>query len=396
MDKIIWKVLLVCVCVCIIIFYINVGQLSSFLSHSPAPKYIKVNPGVLPIDQSTAYYGEIDQTTREDETRLLFPSLQYYDDDRIIAQMKQRNCSVRSCQLTSDQSLASSADAIFFLHTPSTVRAFRPKNQIWILFTLESPYHTPDWGAFNDLINWTATYRHDSVLVGPYNKFVPFDQPELQNPNKQDVINYAHGKLKKVAWFISNCNDRNGRRLYANELGKYINIDIYGSCGTLHCGDENTQECYDMLRRDYKFYLAFENSNCRDYITEKLFRNALKHDIIPVVMGAPRQDYKRVAPPGSYIHVDDFESPKALAEYLHKLDQNDDLYNNYFKWKGSGWFLETGDFYCRMCSMLYEVETHPSIHYHDLNKWWRGSDVCIGRNSWRSLENITEIISVDH
>ena len=30
-----------------------------------------------------------------------------------------------------------------------------------------------------------------------------------------------------------------------------------------------------MLDSDYKFYLAFENSNCQDYITEKFFVNGL-------------------------------------------------------------------------------------------------------------------------
>ncbi len=38
------------------------------------------------------------------------------------------------------------------------------------------------------------------------------------------------------------------------------------------------------LLQDYKFYLAFENTYCRDYISEK-FWNALKQDIVPIVMG---------------------------------------------------------------------------------------------------------------
>jgi len=36
-------------------------------------------------------------------------------------------------------------------------------------------------------------------------------------------------------------------------------------------------------------------------------------------MGAAKKDYLRVAPPHSFIHVDDFLSPKLLADYLHNL-----------------------------------------------------------------------------
>jgi glycoprotein 3-alpha-L-fucosyltransferase len=79
-----------------------------------------------------------------------------------------------------------------------------------------------------------------------------------------------------VAWFVTNCNDRNGRRQYAQELQKYIPVDIYGACGTKKCPRSTENVCFDMLDTDYKFYLAFENSNCRDYITEKLFLNALR------------------------------------------------------------------------------------------------------------------------
>ncbi len=52
-------------------------------------------------------------------------------------------------------------------------------------------------------------------------------------------------------------------------------------------------------------------------------------------MGAHPSDYKRAAPENSYIHVDQFENPKHLADYLHKLDQDEMLYNQYFKWKVS-------------------------------------------------------------
>ncbi|KAL5006325.1 hypothetical protein ScPMuIL_015131 [Solemya velum] len=361
---------------------------------------------------------------------LLFPSLERYEDDRILAQMKHRpkhiiehekkkekvpmktifmnsglrsaaergqarfladNCPTNQCILTDDKNKASDADAIVFHQTPSPGPVPRPKNQVWILFMLESPYHTPGLGALNNVINWTATYRHDSVIVAPYEKFVPFNESV---PQKTQVKNYALGKTKHIAWFVSNCGARNGRRKYADELAKYIDVDIYGTCGPLTCPRSKADECFGMLNRDYKFYLAFENSNCRDYITEKYFVTGLQNDVIPIVMGAAPEDYKRASPPHSYIHVDDFESPKELAEYLHKLDKNDDLYNEYFLWKGTGSFVNTF-FYCRLCAMVHEVPNNPPTIYHNLDRWWRGPGVCIDQQNWRSRKNMSSII-IDH
>jgi Glycosyltransferase family 10 (fucosyltransferase) C-term len=76
---------------------------------------------------------------------------------------------------------------------------------------------------------------------------------------------------------VSNCNDRNGRLNYARELSKHISVDIYGECGTKTCPRATEKSCFEMLKKEYKFYLAFENSNCRDYITEKFFINALRY-----------------------------------------------------------------------------------------------------------------------
>jgi glycoprotein 3-alpha-L-fucosyltransferase len=79
-----------------------------------------------------------------------------------------------------------------------------------------------------------------------------------------------------VGWFVSNCGEKNARQKYAKELQKYIPVDIYGMCGTKMCPRSTETECFEMLNRDYKFYLAFENSNCKDYITEKFFLNSLE------------------------------------------------------------------------------------------------------------------------
>lgn len=103
-------------------------------------------------------------------------------------------------------------------------------------------------------------------------------------------------------------------------------------------------------------------------------------------MGAPPEDYDMIAPPGSYIHVDHFETPKHLATYLHRLDLNDDLYNEYFRWKGSGSYINT-KFWCRLCSLLNESKlTGAKVWYSNLHKWWQGAGVCIqrGNKTWAS------------
>ncbi|KAL4717377.1 hypothetical protein ACJJTC_017264 [Scirpophaga incertulas] len=164
-------------------------------------------------------------------------------------------CPVDRCSITADARDAATADAVLFKdhHTPLNVR--RPPNQIWILYYLECPYHTASLRPTSlDVFNWTSTYRRDSDIVAP---------------------NYAANKTKKVAWFVSNCHARNRRLQYARQLAKFISVDIYGACGSHHC-PRTDPNCLEMLDRDYKFYLAFENSNCRDYITEKFFVNGLQ------------------------------------------------------------------------------------------------------------------------
>ena len=145
-----------------------------------------------------------------------------------------------------------------------------------------------------------------------------------------------------------------------------------------------------MLDRDYKFYLAFENANCKDYVSEKFFDQGLARNILPIVMGASEEEYSRRAPPRSFIHVDEFKSPAELAQYLLVLDKNDELYNSYFQWKGTGvvasFFYQ---FICEMCSRLNDEQfmATPSW-YKDVNAWWSGPGVCT-TGSWRDIDTAT-------
>lgn len=111
--------------------------------------------------------------------------------------------------------------------------------------------------------------------------------------------------------------------------------------------------------------------------------NGLGQNVLPIVMGARPEDYQRSAPEGSYIHVDEFASPEELAAYLHRLDKDDELYNSYFRWKGTGEFINTY-FWCRLCAMLH-APSSPR-HYEDVNEWWRGRGVCTAK-SWRNSDS---------
>ena len=69
----------------------------------------------------------------------------------------------------------------------------------------------------------------------------------------------------------------------------------------------------------FYFYLAFENSICNDYVTEKFFRGLqvtisnqespcekqdIQAPVVPIVLGGA--NYSALAPNHSFIHVNDF------------------------------------------------------------------------------------------
>lgn len=86
-------------------------------------------------------------------------------------------CPVNACFILSNSKLINQADAVIFKDRFSWPRFGRTSSkQLWILFLLESPHNTQSFSSLPaNVLNWTATYRHDSDIVTPYEKFVSYE-----------------------------------------------------------------------------------------------------------------------------------------------------------------------------------------------------------------------------
>lgn len=111
----------------------------------------------------------------------------------------------------------------------------------------------------------------------------------------------------------------------------YIPIDSYGRCLNNIKSNEikARKQPNSMIYSKYKFVIAIENSNCEDYVTEKLLQ-AFASTSIPIIASRNgKPDYTRFAPKHSYINVYDYKSIKDLADYLKYLSINETAYNEY-------------------------------------------------------------------
>ncbi|XP_055471376.1 alpha-(1,3)-fucosyltransferase 4 [Psammomys obesus] len=233
----------------------------------------------------------------------------------------------------------------------------RPPGQRWVWMNFESPSHTPGLrGLARDLFNWTLSYRTDSDVFVPYGFLYPRSHPADQPPGLGPPLARKRGL---VAWVVSHWNERMARVRYYHQLSQHVSVDVFGRAGP---GQPLPASGLLHTVARYKFYLAFENSQHVDYITEKLWRNAFLAGAVPVVLGPDRANYERFVPRGAFIHVDDFPSAASLAAYLHFLDRNVAVYRRYFHWRRS-YAVHITSFWdepwCRTCQAVQTSGDQP-------------------------------------
>jgi len=231
--------------------------------------------------------------------------------------------------------------------------------------------------TFNNLFNVTATHRFDSDIHVSHGTVCRSNNASIQRiltngTLTENVMAIIKRKTSFVAWFVSNCQTPSGREGYVAELRRYIPVDIYGQCGNLTCNISVHNSCDAMLNSKYKFYLAFENSMCRDYVTEKFFR-IIQLSTVAIVRGGA--NYSRYSPPGTYIDVRDFPSVKHLAQYLKLLDSRPDLYAQYLiRKRAMTCDKHPGPLICRVCKYIHE---HAHIEQRVvLKEFWNEETQC--------------------
>jgi|MDTB01.2.fsa_nt_gb hypothetical protein len=263
-------------------------------------------------------------------------------------------CSTR-CVLTEDKGQMRSADIVVY-HAPTHAMVSQKPNDhaIRLFISMEQPKYAKflqrtDYLEKNfDLI---STYSMSSTYPGTRVPNLPITyfplnilSPEaVLQPSRPFQEKNGYGTDVAVAMFVSNSKAAGAseRAKYCEELIKFIPIHSYGKV-------LNNRQEPDMpddprwpviaqkrarkvkVLSHYKFYLAFENFQVPDYVSEKIYEG-LFAGAVPVYRGA--RDVGRFMPSNdSYIDANDM-SPRELADLLKRLSSDEGEYNRYFAFK---------------------------------------------------------------
>lgn len=274
------------------------------------------------------------------------------------------------CWLTNDRSIEKEANSILIDNTRYVQHSHkgddsgpdmmnRNPDQYWVFWPREAASKGVESGTkamegeWDKAFNLTTSYRRDSDIPRVYgnaNSALQDARYKYSSNTWREVKTFKDHieelmSLKNpkdgnyAAWMVSNCDATRGASMRFAYVQRLIELGLrLGGYG----------ECFDNVLVDspwtngpefgyfskYKFYFAFENSvHCNDYMSEKFWRNSLSQGLVPVVAGTHPDDVEAMAPPNSYIHVEDYATPEELYKYLDYLNTNDTAYLEYHQWR---------------------------------------------------------------
>lgn len=208
---------------------------------------------------------------------------------------------------------------------------------------------TPDFNICDYGIGFSLLTFGDRYLRLPL--YTLYGIGELAAPkviNPDSVLN-----RKFCSFVVSNTTGAPERERFFQLLSAYKQVDSGGRYMNNVGGPvPNKRE----FIQNYKFNIAFENSMCDGYTTEKIME-PMQINSLPLYWGNRliAADFN----PDSFINITDFPSLEAAAEYVIHLDQDDEAYLSHLS---APWLNEQNllDWREQLGTFLYHIIDRPA------------------------------------
>lgn len=196
-------------------------------------------------------------------------------------------------------------------------------NSVKIFWTVEpvSPnFNECDYAVAFDYLSYEGRYLRRPIWM--------FEEiPKVNQISDEQALN------RKFCNFVYS-NDKNGfgaklRKQFANELMKYKKVDCPGKvlnnmADSITPREGNWREGKLDFIKDYKFTIAFENTNYNGYVTEKM-TEPLSVKSIPIYWGDPLVD--RNFNKKSFVYCNGYEGQlDVIVKEIIRLDTDDGAY----------------------------------------------------------------------
>jgi len=233
----------------------------------------------------------------------------------------------------------------------------------------------PDFNMFDYAIAFEYLQYEDRYLRFPY-AYLNKEKCELME-NKHKNVRSDSASREFCNFIYSNGQADSIRERFFEQLSLYKRVDSAGkyrnNMGGVRCDNK-----YDF-QKNYKFSIAFENSEHNGYVTEKIV-DAFAAQTIPIYWGDPT--VIKQFNPKAFINIRDFESIEAAIEFIKKVDTDEELYNQMLAEPAiinEEYTVE--QYYKRLEQFLYHIFDQP------IDSAYRHNRVFWGKNYQERMEN---------
>ncbi len=163
---------------------------------------------------------------------------------------------------------------------------------------------------------------------------------ELTNDLSFNTIEKKTTPKERFCAFTVSAANGLERNFFFDLLNEYKKVDSLGNLynnnkDILRMSGVTAQEWRSnkinyLKKHNYKFAIVFENSSYPGYCTEKL-PDAMASNVVPIYWGDAEvgKDFNEK----SFINAHNFKTFQDLRDYIIEVDNNEDLYNQYYKEK---------------------------------------------------------------